>query len=59
MTEALLALCRLGIFATLQTLPSGFKVTLSSRGCEPVWGAGDTAERALEAAMKELRQRQK
>jgi len=42
----------LGIYAILQTLPSGFRITLSS-GVRACWGEGDTAERALEKAMRE------
>lgn len=40
----------IGIYATLQTLPSGFRVTLSS-GVRTCWGDGDTAERATSNAI--------
>lgn len=41
-----------GIYATLQTLPSGFKVTLQS-GTRTCWGEGATFEGATEAALLE------
>jgi hypothetical protein len=53
MTEQFTRLRRLGIYAHLQTLPSGFKVTLSKADCEPCWGVGETAELALEGALLE------
>jgi hypothetical protein len=43
---------KLCIYASLQTLPSGFRVTLQS-GVRTCWGAGDTAELALERALRE------
>ena len=52
MTAEFTRLRTLGIYATLQTLPSGFRVTLSS-GVRTCWGDGDTGERALEKALRE------
>ena len=52
MTDAFLALRKLNIYATSQTLPSGFRITLSSRE-RTCWGVGHTLEAALEAALKE------
>lgn len=52
MIQQFSALRQRGIYATLQTLPSGFRVTLQ-KGTRTCWGAGDTAERALQVAIKE------
>lgn len=52
MTAEFNRLRTLGIYATLKTLSSGFRVTLSS-GVRTCWGDGDTAEMALERALKE------
>lgn len=41
-----------GIYATLQTLPSGFRVTLQ-KGSRTCWGVGSTSEEALAAALVE------
>jgi hypothetical protein len=52
MTAEFTRLRSLGIYASLKTLPSGFRVTLQS-GVRTCWGDGDTAERALEKALRE------
>jgi len=52
MTAEFTRLRKLGIYASLKTLSSGFRVTLQS-GTRTCWGDGDTAELALERAMRE------
>jgi hypothetical protein len=53
MTEKFNRLRQRGIFASLQTLPIGFKACLSQAGREPCWGVGATGEIALSEATKE------
>lgn len=52
MTAEFNRLRSLGIYASLQTLSSGFRVTLQS-GVRTCWRDGETAEKALENALKE------
>jgi len=56
MTAEFIRLRKLGIYAFLQTLPSGFRVTLQS-GTRTCWGVGDTAELALQSALLEWEKR--
>lgn len=51
--QAFIALRARGIFATLQTLPSGFRVTLQKANGEPCWGVGQTFDGAMAAALLE------
>lgn len=52
MTAEFIRLRTLGIYASLQTLPGSFRVTLQ-KGTRTCWGEGDTIEAAIAAALHE------